>query len=83
MKIINYYSVCFLLLLSSAASAQNKWSVSGDFSGYSFQKLVQEIESQTNYYFYYDSAETDSIRINSTPRPMFAIASTSLINWWV
>ena len=64
MKINIYYITLCLLLTASVASAQNKWSVTGDFTGYSFQKLVQEIESQTDYYFYYDSAETDSIRIN-------------------
>ena len=52
------------IAIGFTASAQNKWSITGDFTGYSFQKLVQEIESQTDYYFYYDSAETDSIKIN-------------------
>src|ERR1700733_4016720 len=64
MKISVYYIISCLMLSSITASAQNKWSVTGDFTGYSFQKLVQEIESQTDYYFYYDSSETDSIRIN-------------------
>ena len=64
MKISVYHIVICLLLSGFTASAQNKWSITGDFTGYSFQKLVQEIESQTDYYFYYDSAETDSIKIN-------------------
>ncbi|HLA59808.1 MAG TPA: carboxypeptidase-like regulatory domain-containing protein, partial [Puia sp.] len=64
MKIAVYHIISILLLIGFTASAQNKWSVTGDFTGYSFQRLVQEIESQTDYYFYYDAAETDSIRIN-------------------
>ena len=64
MKITVYHIISCLLLFGFTASAQNKWTITGDFSGYSFQKLVQEIESQTDYYFYYDSTETDSIRVN-------------------
>ncbi|HEX3080131.1 MAG TPA: STN domain-containing protein, partial [Puia sp.] len=63
MKPIFYYIISLCLFAGSTASAQNKWSITGDFSGDSFQKLVQEIESQTDYYFYYDSAQTDSLRV--------------------
>jgi len=55
MKTLVYYIISVCLLAGSTASAQNKWNITGDFSGDSFQKLVQEIESQTDYYFYYDS----------------------------
>jgi len=64
MKIVIYYTVSFLLLFGFTARSQNRQLITGDFTGLHFQKLAQEIESQTDYYFYYDSAETDSIRIN-------------------
>ncbi|MES1221554.1 MAG: carboxypeptidase-like regulatory domain-containing protein, partial [Bacteroidota bacterium] len=43
---------------------QDKKLISGDFQNYSFSQLVKEIESQTNYHFFYDSAEVDSLTIN-------------------
>lgn len=49
---------CFTL------SAQDQKLITGNFTGYHFPRLVQEIESQTPYHIYYDSTETDSIEIN-------------------
>jgi TonB dependent receptor/CarboxypepD_reg-like domain/TonB-dependent Receptor Plug Domain len=55
--------ICFLLATLSV-SAQDKQMITGNFSGYHFQQLVHDIESQTDYFFYYDSTETDSLQIN-------------------
>src|SRR5664279_806567 len=64
MKNIIVHIISYLLLFGFKATAQNKQLITGDFIGYRFPKLVQEIELQTDYYFYYDSTETDSIEIN-------------------
>jgi hypothetical protein len=58
-----YYIVLGFLLTGFGANAQEKRMISGNFSGFDFPRLVQAVESQTDYYFYYDSTETDSIKI--------------------
>jgi len=54
-----------LLILSSLCMGQNlQETVSGNFSGISFDQLVERIESQADYRFYYDKRHTDSLKIN-------------------
>ncbi|NJO24850.1 MAG: hypothetical protein HC867_02245 [Bacteroidia bacterium] len=55
---------CILLFLSITARSQDKKLITGDFSGFSFTQLVNEAEKQTGMRFYYNAAETDSLRIN-------------------
>ncbi len=60
------FPFCFFLLLGFSvlsATAQDQKSISGNFNGISFPQLVREIETQTDWHIYYDSAETDSIEI--------------------
>ncbi len=45
--------------------AQNNQTISGDFSSSTFTQLVNKIESQTNYHFYYNPIWTDSLVINT------------------
>ena len=59
---VHYIILC--LLTGFLVKGQDKQLITGNFSGYDFPSLVRDIESQTNYYFYYDSTETDSIEIN-------------------
>ena len=39
--------------------------ISGDFNGLSFKQFVHQVESQSDYHFFYDSAELDSFRVNA------------------
>ncbi len=57
------YGTLFFLSLGLCSRAQDGQRISGNYSGISFDKLVHEIESQTHYFFYYDSTETDSLQI--------------------
>jgi CarboxypepD_reg-like domain/TonB-dependent Receptor Plug Domain len=43
---------------------QEKKFISGDFSGFTFKKLVLIVETQTGCYFYYNPAELDSLPVN-------------------
>lgn len=51
-----------ILLFSNKAICQEK-RVNGTFTDMPFAQFVQEIEGMTGCHFYYDSQETDSIRI--------------------
>jgi hypothetical protein len=64
MRQIKYCTLLILCLSGFTVSAQNQKLISGNFAGYRFPRLVQEIELQTPYHIYYDSTETDSIEIN-------------------
>ncbi len=55
---------CILTFLSITARSQDKKLITGNFSGFSFAQLVNEAEKQTGMRFYYNAAETDSLRIN-------------------
>jgi hypothetical protein len=55
--------LCFYLSCFNV-SAQRQELISGNFTGYQFSRLVQEIESQTLYHIYYDSTQTDSLKID-------------------
>ncbi len=64
------YRILFLLLIFLAvcrpdASAQKNPQnlVSGNFKQLTIGEFVQEVESQTSYYFYYDITKFDSLRI--------------------
>ncbi|HSC36756.1 MAG TPA: carboxypeptidase-like regulatory domain-containing protein, partial [Chitinophagaceae bacterium] len=56
---------CLLILLVLSfiqeAGAQTGKRFSGHYTGYSFSRLVQDIEAGSGYRFYYDPAETDSL----------------------
>jgi hypothetical protein len=61
-----YCIFVFICLSCFNVSAQDQKTISGNFTGYRFPRLVREIEARTPYHIYYDSAETDSIEINLT-----------------
>jgi len=43
---------------------QDSLRITGDFSGYSFPRLIKEISEKTSDHFYYDPKELDSLQIN-------------------
>jgi hypothetical protein len=62
------YSYLYLFLFSCLCwlhvSAQDQKRITGNFQGYSFAKLANEIEAQTGDHVYYDPVEVDSLQIN-------------------
>ncbi|MEP6737548.1 MAG: TonB-dependent receptor, partial [Chryseolinea sp.] len=62
---MNYYRIlifCCLLLSLRSLKAQERLTVVHD--SISFDQLVTEIESKTPYHFYYDSRNTDSLKVS-------------------
>ena len=53
-----------LAACSSSALRKEKRNISGSFRGYTFTRLVEQLEPSTGYTFYFDPAETDSLLIN-------------------
>ena len=58
--------ICCLLLTAvwQTAPGQRPAEISGDFEGYSFSRLVEQIEARTPYRLFYDSTQTDSLVIH-------------------
>ena len=63
-KVGHWLAALFLLLVVTSASAQKSKTITGNFSAATFQEFVKSIEQQTNYRFYYDHFQTDSLSIN-------------------
>ncbi len=63
---------CVIGLLAIKADAQDLGRVTIDLSSARFDELVSQVESQTDYRFYYDTAELDSFRfsIQATRMPV-------------
>jgi CarboxypepD_reg-like domain/TonB-dependent Receptor Plug Domain len=58
---------CFLtLLFFLQVRGQVEKRVTGNFEGYSFARLAARLESETDYHFYYDPADVDSMSIDMT-----------------
>jgi hypothetical protein len=57
--------ILFLFLVTScAAHAQHMRTINGPFTSLRFDELVQAIEAQSPYHFYYDRRWTDSLTVN-------------------
>jgi len=54
---------CILIVFVNCAFGQTKKTVTGNFVDVPFGQFVQEVESQTGLHFYYDSTQTDTIKI--------------------
>lgn len=63
---------CVIGLLAVKADAQDAGRVTIDLSSARFDELVSQVESQSDYRFYYDTAELDSFRfsIQATRMPV-------------
>ena len=53
-----------LALFCFEASGQTEEKIRGNFSHYTFEQFVKEIESKTKYHFYYRVSDVDSIEVN-------------------
>ena len=56
-------AICTVALFCGSAAAQDKKTVTGNFIAVPFNQFVQEAETQTGCRFYYDSTQTDSLKI--------------------
>ena len=54
----------FIVVLRLGALAQDQGRVTIELSSARFDELVNQVESQTDYRFYYDTAEMDSFRVS-------------------
>ena len=53
-----------LMLVCIHGYAQNKNQINGEFRGLHFEEFARQIESQTNYHFFFDPSLLDSIEVN-------------------
>ncbi len=53
-----------LMAVSISTTAQDNKLVTGNFTGYTFKKMVREIEAKTGYSFYYNPSEADTLIVN-------------------
>lgn len=53
-----------IVVLIQETHGQTRDLISGEFNGISFGKFVEEIESKTDYRFYFDPINVDSLQVN-------------------
>jgi CarboxypepD_reg-like domain/TonB-dependent Receptor Plug Domain len=58
------YCLILLFLFSFINAGAQQPLITGNFTGYTFEKLVTQIEATTPYRFFYDKNETDSVTVN-------------------
>lgn len=54
----------FFLAGTFCAVGQQSPGISGEFSDLSFEQFARKVESQSRYHFFFNPAQTDSLRIN-------------------
>lgn len=62
-KLVNTCIVFLAMLISSSLNAQQQHLISGQFDGIPFDQVIEAIEKQSNYRFYYEKKWTDSITV--------------------
>ena len=58
------YTLTLLLVFQVRGQVEKR--VTGNFEGYSFARLAARLEAETDYHFYYDPADVDSMSIDMT-----------------
>ena len=56
--------ICLLLLTGLRTLGQDQKRVTGNFEGYTFQRLADRLEAITGYHLYYDPKDVDSMSID-------------------
>ncbi len=64
MKLFYPFLLFSVIVISSSLHAQQQRLISGQFTGITFDQMVEAIEKQSNYRFYYDKRWTDSLVVN-------------------
>jgi hypothetical protein len=62
--IIKYCITVYCMLMALQSSAQYSNRINGSFENILFKQFVTKIEAQTNYHFYYDTLQLDSLKVN-------------------
>jgi len=67
MRVFCLYSLLLFafISISNYAFGQQRNLVNGNFNNLTFTKFVSQIESETDYHFYYDLLYTDSLTVNA------------------
>ena len=61
-----FFSLCFICFALNAYAQEKKPQlISGDFRGISIEEFIRQVESKTNYHFYYDPSQFDLLIINA------------------
>lgn len=55
--------VALLIFVGQQASAQSRELITGDYTDILFEKFVEDIESKTDYQFFYNPKTVDSLRV--------------------
>src|SRR5580765_5694603 len=83
-KLCRYFifSAFALLLGFFEVSGQDKKLISGEFQGMNFEQFVLAVESKTDYHFYYNVAQFDSLTVNIsvTNKSLNAILDAIFLN---
>jgi hypothetical protein len=64
MKLIYAGLMLFVLLICASANAQRSHPITGNFTAMRFDDMVEAIEKQSPYRFFYDKRWTDSLSVN-------------------
>src|SRR4051812_12978068 len=56
--------ICVSLCFTAKSQQINMPVISGDFKDVAVDTFLMQLQAQTHYHFYYDTAQLDSIRIN-------------------
>lgn len=63
---MRHYLLTFFIMavFANKAYSQTVKTITGNFVDIPFSQFIQEVENQTGYHFYFDPAQTDSLKIN-------------------
>ena len=64
MKLLYPCLLFSVIVISSSLHAQQQRLISGQFTGITFDQMIEAIEKQSDYRFYYDKRWTDSLVVN-------------------
>jgi hypothetical protein len=76
------FSILFFLLLPLTSYGQQEKPVSGDFRNLPFEQFASQLEAQTNFRFYFDPKEVDSlfVTLRVQEQPVRAVLEQALQN---
>src|ERR1700724_868202 len=71
-----------LIFLGLHGTAQDRKLISGDFNGLTFDQFVHEVEAKTDYHFYFNPSQFDSLSISlkADNKPLSLILDEIFLN---
>jgi hypothetical protein len=58
-----FFSLVFLLFSLNSSAQKNENLITGNFHNLTFHEFVEKVESQTDFHFFYDATQFDSVTI--------------------